>query len=130
MVTIIYIQNGCTCQEISRSGLKLRLFTVPYFSVKSHNSIVELERSPSCFLYASETWGEYKMPMPASKNLLLLLLLWLQVFYLFFEGVGEGGGGGGGVKGKLSTKHKFKSLTTNPYLASSVLALQTQKLQE
>ena len=123
MVTIIYIQNGCTCQEISRLGLKLRLFTVPYFSVKSHNSIVELERSPSCFLYASETWGEYKMPMPASENL-LLLLLWLQVFYLFFEGVGEG------VKGKLSTKHKFKSLTTNPYLASSVLALQTQKLQE
>ena len=40
-----------------------RLFTVPYFSVKSQRSIIEFERSPSWFLYASETWGEYKMPV-------------------------------------------------------------------
>ena len=34
-----------------------RLFTVPYFSVKSQRSIVEFERSPSWFLYASEPTG-------------------------------------------------------------------------
>ena len=43
-----------------------RLFTVPYFSVKSRRSIVEFKRSPSFFLYASETWREYKMPVPLS----------------------------------------------------------------
>ena len=50
-------------QTNSQCRIQFRLFTVPYFTVKLLRSIVEFECSPSWFLYASETWGEYKMPV-------------------------------------------------------------------
>ena len=39
-----------------------RLFTVPYFSVKSKMSIIEFDMPPSWSLDASETWESTKCP--------------------------------------------------------------------
>ena len=51
----------CTKLLVSKGTVVLRLdcSQSPIFQ----RSIVEFERPPSCFLCASDTWGEYKMPV-------------------------------------------------------------------